>query len=61
MTVNAGDFIVFNCDVEFPEGNPVPYVVQWWKNVSLRNAEPSKHDIFSIEIAYDHTKRLKEL
>ena len=32
MTVNAGDFIVFNCDVEFPEGKPVPYVVQWWKN-----------------------------
>ncbi len=31
MTANAGDNIVFNCDVEFPGGHPVPYVVQWWK------------------------------
>jgi len=31
MTANAGDDIVFNCDVEFPGGQPVPYVVQWVK------------------------------
>eukprot|EP00095_Tigriopus_kingsejongensis_P006307 snap_masked-scaffold61_size441589-processed-gene-2.1 protein:Tk06307 transcript:snap_masked-scaffold61_size441589-processed-gene-2.1-mRNA-1 annotation:"protein turtle isoform x8" len=31
ITANAGDSIVFNCDVHFPEGKAVPYVVQFRK------------------------------
>jgi len=31
MTANAGDNIIFNCDVEFPAGQAVPYVVKWVK------------------------------
>ncbi|XP_059095272.1 protein turtle-like isoform X4 [Tigriopus californicus] len=31
ITANAGDSVVFNCDVHFPEGKAVPYVVQYRK------------------------------
>ena len=31
ITANAGDQIVFNCEVEFPNGHAVPFLVQWWK------------------------------
>jgi hypothetical protein len=34
ITAIIGELIVFNCHVEFPEGYPVPYIVQWDKKVS---------------------------
>ena len=37
ITASAGQTIIFNCDVDFPEGQPVPYVVQWWKKVLNRD------------------------
>ncbi|XP_076274408.1 protein turtle-like isoform X4 [Rhynchophorus ferrugineus] len=31
ITAILGESVVFNCHVEFPEGAPVPYVLQWEK------------------------------
>ena len=33
ITAMIGESFVFNCHVEFPEGYPVPYIVQWDKKV----------------------------
>ncbi|XP_022903415.1 protein turtle isoform X4 [Onthophagus taurus] len=33
ITAILGESVVFNCHVEFPEGQPVPYVLQWEKKV----------------------------
>lgn len=33
ITAILGESVVFNCHVEFPEGHPVPYVLQWEKKV----------------------------
>ncbi|CAG9759845.1 unnamed protein product [Ceutorhynchus assimilis] len=33
ITAILGESVVFNCQVEFPEGHPVPYVLQWEKKV----------------------------
>ena len=35
ITAIIGELIVFNCHVEFPEGYPVPYIVQWDKKVGI--------------------------
>ncbi|XP_076274409.1 protein turtle-like isoform X5 [Rhynchophorus ferrugineus] len=34
ITAILGESVVFNCHVEFPEGAPVPYVLQWEKKKS---------------------------
>ncbi|XP_050308030.1 protein turtle isoform X4 [Anthonomus grandis grandis] len=34
ITAILGESVVFNCQVEFPEGHPVPYVLQWEKKKS---------------------------
>ena len=31
VTAIYGDWVALNCDVNFPDGNVVPYVVQWWR------------------------------
>ena len=36
ITAIAGDKITLNCDVNFPNGDVSPYVVQWWRKVSFR-------------------------
>ena len=33
ITAIIGESVVFNCHVEFPDGYPVPYIVQWDKKV----------------------------
>ncbi|XP_044255880.1 protein turtle isoform X1 [Tribolium madens] len=33
ITAILGESVVFNCHVEFPDGHPVPYVLQWQKKV----------------------------
>jgi hypothetical protein len=33
ITAILGESVVFNCHVEFPDGHPVPYVLQWEKKV----------------------------
>ena len=34
VTAIYGDWVALNCDVNFPDGHVVPYVVQWWRKVS---------------------------
>lgn len=33
ITAILGESVVFNCQVDFPEDIPVPYVLQWEKKV----------------------------
>ncbi|KAE8748423.1 hypothetical protein FOCC_FOCC004855, partial [Frankliniella occidentalis] len=33
ITAILGESVVFNCNVDFPEDHPVPYVLQWEKKV----------------------------
>ena len=33
VTAIYGDWVALNCDVNFPDGHVVPYVVQWWRKV----------------------------
>lgn len=35
ITAMAGDYVVFNCEVNFPHDQVVPYVVQWWRKVTI--------------------------
>ena len=35
ITAIAGDKITLNCDVNFPNGVVSPYVVQWWRKVTM--------------------------
>jgi hypothetical protein len=35
----SGDYVVFNCEVNFPNDQVVPYVVQWWRKVNGRGFE----------------------
>ena len=37
ITAMSGDFVVFNCEVNFPNDQVVPYVVQWWRKVIFHN------------------------
>ena len=36
VTAIYGDWVALNCDVNFPDGHVVPYVVQWWRKVCCR-------------------------
>ncbi|CAG9785509.1 unnamed protein product [Diatraea saccharalis] len=36
ITAILGESVVFNCQVDFPEDIPVPYVLQWEKKSSAR-------------------------
>ena len=36
VTAIYGDWVALNCDVNFPDGHVVPYVVQWWRKVGYK-------------------------
>ena len=40
VTAIYGDWVALNCDVNFPDGHVVPYVVQWWRKVGHDNHIP---------------------
>lgn len=31
----VGSFVVFNCKIQFPLDTPVPYILHWYKDVSV--------------------------
>ena len=33
ITAIKGESVILNCPVDFPEGRPVPYVINWRKQV----------------------------
>lgn len=35
VTAAVGDFIVLNCEVDFPQNFPIPYMVLWRRKVSI--------------------------
>lgn len=34
LTANVGDHVVFNCELDFPQDIPIPYILKWNKDVS---------------------------
>lgn len=43
ITAILGESVVFNCQVDFPEDIPVPYVLQWEKKVGETVRRPTLH------------------
>lgn len=35
LTANVGEYVVFNCELDFPQDIPIPYILRWNKDVSL--------------------------
>lgn len=36
LEAKVGSYVVFNCYIDFPYDLPIPYVVHWSKDVSVR-------------------------
>lgn len=34
----VGSHVVLNCPLDFPQDDPIPYVLRWFKDVSFRSA-----------------------
>lgn len=45
ITAILGESVVFNCQVDFPEDIPVPYVLQWEKKVGETVRRPTLHSL----------------
>lgn len=35
LTAGVGEYVVFNCDLDFPHETPIPYILQWNRDVSI--------------------------
>ncbi|KAL2732605.1 protein borderless isoform X2 [Vespula maculifrons] len=35
LTAAVGEYVVFNCDLDFPHETPIPYILQWNRDVSV--------------------------
>lgn len=35
LTASVGDYIVFNCEIDFPQSIPIPYKLLWKRGVSF--------------------------
>lgn len=35
LTAGVGEHAVFNCDLDFPHETPIPYILQWNRDVSI--------------------------
>lgn len=36
LEAKVGSYVILNCPVDFPKNDPIPYVLHWNKDVSLR-------------------------
>lgn len=34
LNAGVGEYAVFNCDLDFPHETPIPYILQWNRDVS---------------------------
>lgn len=34
LTASVGEYVVFNCEIQYPQDIPIPYVLKWKKDVS---------------------------
>lgn len=39
LTAGVGEYAVFNCDLDFPHETPIPYILQWNRDVSINKQE----------------------
>lgn len=37
FTAAVGDYVVFNCHLDFPHEIPIPYILHWNREVSIRS------------------------
>lgn len=35
LSAGVGEYAVFNCDLDFPHETPIPYILQWNRDVSI--------------------------
>ena len=35
LTAAVGEYVVFNCDLDFPHEIPIPYILHWNRDVSI--------------------------
>lgn len=35
LTAGVGEHVIFNCDLDFPQGIRIPYMVKWNKDVRI--------------------------
>lgn len=52
ITAILGESVVFNCQVDFPEDIPVPYVLQWEKKVGETVRRPTLHSYNTTLLIY---------
>lgn len=41
LTASVGDYVIFNCNVDFPQNIPIPYMLNWTKEVSAILFKPN--------------------
>lgn len=37
LDARVGSYVVLNCPLDFPQDIPIPYIVHWHKDVSIRS------------------------
>lgn len=60
VTAIKGQSVPLNCDVNFPDGNVVPYVVQWWRK-DRPNPIYIWYDNYPSHIAKDYKGRVSRV
>jgi hypothetical protein len=46
LTAAVGDYVIFNCNVDFPQSLPIPYMLNWKKEVSPNVTPPKNNNIY---------------
>lgn len=36
LSASVGEHVVFECDIEFPQDIPIPYILNWRKEVDIQ-------------------------
>ena len=46
LTTAVGEYVVFNCDLDFPHEIPIPYILHWNRDVShIQYTSSRKHKL----------------
>lgn len=60
LNAGVGEYAVFNCDLDFPHETPIPYMLQWNRDVSVVKLVPANVDFIlrgipsaESNVAYD--------
>lgn len=55
LNAGVGEYAVFNCDLDFPHETPIPYILQWNRDVSV--VRPKKKIIFLSYALRNHGRK----